>query len=181
MFERKVLVMDDTHAPPKNDLKAPDVTRRCLLASLLTAYTASLIPWALAQPVDGPDHGAFVAASAIIAGRQTLDAQQAKRLYDALIADDKNFPTMVRELLTLIEQRKIDPLQLQQTLDREQSPLAGVPRKIAAAWFLGIVGAGAKARCLAYETALNAIIVSDVLKPPTYAYGAYGSWTTKPT
>lgn len=165
---------------PDNVLGAPAVTRRCLLASLLTAYTASLIPWALAQPVDNADQGAFLAISAILAGRQSLDAQQAKRLYDALKADDEGFPKMARELLTQINQRKIDPLQLQQILDRENSPLAGVPRKIATAWFLGVVGAGAKARCLAYETALNAIIVSDVLKPPTYAYGVYGSWTAKP-
>lgn len=151
-----------------------------MLASLLTTYTASLIPWALAQSVDDPDQGAFLAVSAIIAGRQSLDASQAKRLYDALSADDKDFPAMTRELLTVINQRKIDPLQLQQILDREKSPLAEVPRKIATAWFLGIVGGGAKARCLAYETALNAIIVSDVLKPPTYAYGVYGSWIAKP-
>jgi hypothetical protein len=44
---------------------------------------------------------------------------------------------------------------------------------------MGIVGSGDKARCLAYETALNAIVVEDVLKPPTYAYGTYGSWTRK--
>ena len=37
-----------------------------------------------------------------------------------------------------------------------------------------------KARCLAFETALNAEVVADVLKPPTYAYGAYGSWMRKP-
>lgn len=172
--------MGSPAATPRDHLKISAVTRRCVVASLLTGYTASLIPWALAQSADGPDQGAFMAVSAIIAGRQSLDAGQAKRLYDALSADDKNFPAMVRELLTLINQRRIDPLQLQKILDSEKSPFAGVPRKIAAAWFLGIVGEGAKARCLAYEKALNAIIVSDVLKPPTYAYGVYGSWTAKP-
>jgi hypothetical protein len=45
---------------------------------------------------------------------------------------------------------------------------------------MGIVGDGAKARCLAYEKALNAVIVADVLKPPSYAYDAYGSWAAKP-
>ena len=45
---------------------------------------------------------------------------------------------------------------------------------------LGVVGSGEGARCVAYETALNAVIVADVLKPPTYAYGAYGSWSAKP-
>ena len=62
-----------------------------------------------------------------------------------------------------------------------RSPLATLPRKIVSAWFLGIVGSGEQARCIAYETALNAVIVADVLKPPTYAYGVYGSWEKKPT
>lgn len=81
----------------------------------------------------------------------------------------------------LINERKIDPLDLQKVLDAEHPELAPLPRKIATAWFMGIVGSAEAARCLAYETALNAVIVADVLKPPTYAYGAYGSWARKPT
>ncbi len=65
-------------------------------------------------------------------------------------------------------------------MQRAFSPLAALPRKIATAWFMGIVGSGEKARCIAYESALNAVIVQDVLKPPTYAYGVYGSWAKKP-
>ncbi len=155
--------------------------RRLVLAGLLTAYTASLIPWALAQQVPDADRGAFAALSALLAGRSSLDASQAQRLYDALVADDPGFPAATRALLELINERKVDLLQLQQVLDNERSPLAALPRKIVTAWFLGIVGEGEKARCLAFEHALNAVVVSDVLKPPTYAYGPYGSWTRKPT
>lgn len=155
-------------------------TRRRLLAGMLSAYTASLIPWALAQPVRDDKQGAFLAVSAILVGRTALDAVQAKRIYDALTAGDAEFPKKAQALLALIEQRKIDPLQLQKTLDTENSALADTPRKIATAWFLGVVGDGVKARALAYETALNAVIVSDVLKPPTYCYGTYGSWGKKP-
>ena len=168
---------DSTAVTPEH----PDPTRRALLAGLLSAYTASLIPWAVAQPVGDSDQGAFVALSAIIAGRQSLDAEMAKRLYAALTAEDSGFPAASRKLLALINERKIDPMQLQQVLDAEQSPLASLPRKIATAWFLGIVGSGEKARTLAYEDALNAVIVGDVLKPPTYCYGVYGSWAKKPT
>lgn len=156
-------------------------TRRRLLVGMLSAYTASLIPWALAQPVADDKQGAFVAVSAILVGRTTLDAIQATRLYDALTANDADFPKKAQALLALIEQRKIDPLQLQQTLDAENSDLADTPRKIASAWLLGIVGSGEKARVYAYETAINAEIVSDILKPPTYCYGTYGSWAKKPT
>lgn len=156
------------------------LSRRALLAGLLTTHTLALIPWAAAQSIDDAGHGAFLAVSAILAGRQTLDAVQAKRLYDALVADDPGFPAASQSLLTLINDRKIDPLQLQSVLDQEKSTIAGLPRIIATAWFLGIVGQGEKARCIAFETALNAQIVSDVIKPPTYAYGAYGSWSRKP-
>jgi len=159
----------------------PDPSRRQLLGGLLGAYAASLIPWALAQPVADADRGAFAAVSALLAGRQSLDAVQATRLYDALATDDAGFPAAVRALLALINERKIDPFRLQKVLDAERSPLATLPRKIVSAWFLGIVGSGEQARCIAYETALNAVIVADVLKPPTYAYGVYGSWEKKPT
>ena len=157
-----------------------DPARRRLLAGLLTAYTASLIPWALAQPAPHADRGAFTALSAILVGRQALDAVQTTRLYDALAAANPSFPADVQALLTLINERHIDPLQLQGVLDGEHSPLAPLPRSIMSAWALGVVGSGEGARCVAYETALNAAIVADVLKPPTYAYGAYGSWSAKP-
>ena len=157
-----------------------DPTRRRLLAGLLTAYTASLIPWALAQPAPHADIGAFTALSAILVGRQALDAVQASRLYDALVAVQPNFPADAQALLTLINDRHIDPQQLQGVLDGEHSPLAPLPRSILGAWALGVVGTGKDARCIAYETALNAVMVADVLKPPTYAYGAYGSWASKP-
>jgi hypothetical protein len=158
----------------------PDPSRRTLLGALLSVSTAALIPWALAEPVADGASGAFLALSAIIAGRQALDRVQAGRLYAALCADDTTFAAGVQALLALINERRIAPGVLQQTLDAEHAPLAALPRKVATAWFAGIVGSGARARCLAYETALNAQIVADVLKPPSYAYGVYGSWTTKP-
>jgi hypothetical protein len=155
-------------------------SRRRLLGGLLTTYTASLIPWALAQPTRQPDRAAFTALSTILVGRQTLDATQTARLYDALAADDAHFPADVQALLTLINQRRLDPLHLQNVLDTGHSPLTLLPRKILSAWYLGVIGSGGEARCINYETALNAVAVADVLKPPTYAYGAYGSWANKP-
>jgi hypothetical protein len=162
-------------------IDTPNPVRRGLLAGFVCAYTATLIPWALAQEVSDADKGPFLALSAILAGRQSLDAIQADRLYAALVADDGEFPAKTKALLDMIEQRKIDPLQLQKVLDDEKSPQSALPRRIVTAWYMGIVGEGPKARCLAFETALNAEAVADVLKPPTYAYGPYGSWTRIPT
>ncbi|MBN8714232.1 MAG: hypothetical protein J0H50_09715 [Xanthomonadales bacterium] len=168
----------DSVSASRDDPSNP--SRRRLLAGLLTAYTASLIPWALAQPAPSAERGAFTALSAILVGRQALDAAQATRLYDALATVHPRFPADARALLALINERHIDPLQLQGVLDDEQSPLAPLPRSIMRAWTLGVVGSGADAHCVAYETALDAVMVADVLKPPTYAYGTYGSWSSKP-
>ena len=164
-----------------NNTAPSNPARRHLLVSLLSAYTATWVPWALAQPITDAKQGSFIALSALLAGRRSLDTALAARLYEALIAEDKGFPDAAQALLTLINDKKIDPLQLQKMLDDEKSPLAPLPRKIVTAWYLGVVGSGKNARVLAYEHALNATIVSDVLKPPTYAYGVYGSWAKKPT
>ena len=161
-------------------LDTHDPTRRLLLCGVVSAYAASLIPWALAQEATHAHNGAFLALSAILAGRQSLDSAQAQRLYAGLVADDPGFPAAAQSLLDMIEKRKIDPMQLQKMLDDEKSPLKELPLRIVTAWYMGIVGDGAKARCLAFETALNAEAVADVLRPPTYAYGVYGSWTSKP-
>lgn len=159
---------------------SPSVQRRVVLAGLLGTFTASLVPWALAQTAPNADQGTFMGLSAILVGRQALDSAHAKRLYDALVNDDAGFPAATQALLTLINERKIDPANLHQVLTDEKSALAPVAQNIARAWFMGIVGSGDKARALAYETALNAEIVQDQLKPPTYAYGTYGSWAKQP-
>lgn len=157
-----------------------DHGRRRLLAGMVTAYTASLIPWALAAPVTDAAQGTFVALSAILVGRKVLDADLATRLHAALVAVQPGFDKDSQALLDLIDAQHIDPAQLQQSLDGSKSPLAPLPRKIMRAWCLGLVGEGEATRCVAYENALDAVMVSDVLKPPTYAYGPYGSWSKPP-
>lgn len=178
--------LNDTPESPSPSLDIPcssppeNPSRRRVLASLLAACTAAHIPWALAQPVTDDKQGAFLALSAIIAGRQSLDTAMAQRLYAALSQHQTGFPEAAQALLKLINEQSIEPMLLQKALDDQKSPLAPLPRLIAAAWFMGIVGTGKDAQCIAYEHALNAQMVADVLKPPTYAYGAYGSWSKKP-
>ncbi|CAM5199536.1 hypothetical protein CDEF62S_03639 [Castellaniella defragrans] len=162
------------------DSPPPSPRRRRLLAGFVGAYTATLVPWALAQPVRNDRQGSFLALSAIIAGRQSLNADMADRIFEALGNESPDFPADAADLLQLIEERSIAPLQLQQVLDGEKSRLAALPRKIATAWLLGVIGTGKSAYVIAYEHALNAQMVADVLKPPTYAYGPYGSWTRNP-
>lgn len=58
--------------------------------------------------------------------------------------------------------------------------MAAIPRQIVTAWYVGVVGESTQAQCLAYEQALMSVVTEDKLRPPTYAYGAYGSWQEKP-
>jgi hypothetical protein len=177
--KRERIVMGERECQAHGDVW-PDPTRRALLAGLVVGYIASYFPWSFAQAQRGAAGGAFLSVSKILTGRIVLDATQATRLYDALVIEDARFAEDVQALLALINERNVDPLQLQQLLDAEKSPLATVPKRIVTGWYMGIVGSGQKARALAYENALNAVVVSDVLKPPTYCYGEYGSWSVKP-
>jgi hypothetical protein len=152
--------------------------RSIVLGGVAATCSASLIAVAHGQPAAG--YAAFLGLSSKIAGRQVLDLQLARRLYAGLVEDDRNFEITVQALYSLLAGDRIQLPDLQKTLDDQKSPLANIPHKIASAWFLGIVGGGPRVRVLAYENALNAVIVSDVLKPPTYAYGVYGSWSAKP-
>ncbi|MBK3745184.1 hypothetical protein G3A39_39035 [Paraburkholderia aspalathi] len=163
---------------PQHD--RPDLTRRLLLFGIASAYTVSWVPWSLAEAATDGEFATFMALSAVLSGHETLDEAHGQRLYAALVADDPDFPKASKSLLDIIQQRTIDPLQLQKLLDGENTPLAALPQRILTAWYMGIVGDGPNARCLAFETALNAQAVADVLRPPTYAYGAYGSWTRNP-
>ncbi|MFF7710711.1 sugar dehydrogenase complex small subunit [Pseudomonas sp. NPDC007930] len=156
----------------------PPANRRTLLKALLAAYAAGLLP-ALAAPPAADEQAAFLALSAYLVGRDYLDPAQGRPLFEALCADAGDFPARCLALLGQIHDRQLPPETLQRTLDAERSPLAGLPRQVLRAWLAGVVGDGARARCLAYETALNAQMVADVLRPPSYAYGAYGSWAER--
>jgi Membrane bound FAD containing D-sorbitol dehydrogenase len=158
----------------------PDPDRRTLLTGLTATYLFSYFPAVIAQPADAAPRDAFMAVSRILTGRPTLDPDQAARLYEALVADAPGFPADVQALRSFLDERKIDPIQLQSTLDAEQSPLTAVPRSIVKAWYTGIVGEAERARCITFETSLMHVAVADRLNPPSYCYGSYGSWMDQP-
>ena len=170
----------DNPERPQGTAYSPDPVRRALLTSLLAASAASVIPSAFAAPTGDAAQNAFISASQILTGQSSLDPEQASLLYNALIADDTQFVSGVQALAKILGQPNIDLLQLQHVLDNENSPVAALPRKIVTAWYTGIVGEGEKARCITYETALMNVVVADKLQPPSYCYGAPGSWAEKP-
>jgi hypothetical protein len=152
--------------------------RRALLFGALGATaTAFSVPWALSRSADALGT-TFVPVSSYLLGRQVLDVGLAGRLHAALVDVFPEFPSTLQSLAELIAREPVEPLYLQALLDTAHPALAPWPRRIARAWAVGVVGDGKNARCVAYESALNAVIVADVLKPPTYAYGGYGSWSS---
>jgi hypothetical protein len=157
----------------------PLVARRTVFATVAVAYAASFIPRTWAGSPD-PSYSAFVTVSEYLTGHPVLDGALAMRAYSALAGDDEGFKGQVQSLSTLIAAQKPDPMTLQAILDGKKSPLAALPRKIVKAWYLGVVGDGDKARCIAFENNLTNRAVADHLRPPSYCFGTYGSWVQKP-
>lgn len=157
-----------------------DPSRRSLLLTVAFGYAISSMPRALAASADAGAYADFLTVSNFLTGKVSLDASLAARLFEALSLDDSGFSEHVQALRKLIDDRKIDPLQLQAVLENDKSALSTLPRRIATAWFLGIVGQGEHARCIAFEENLTNAAVKDKLAPPSYCFGAYGSWAQKP-
>jgi hypothetical protein len=133
---------------------------------------------AAAAQATAPD--AFLNVSRVITGRAALDPTQANRLYAGLVATVASFAEQLNGLAAFIAANPSAPGQLQASLDAANAPFAKLPRQIATAWYVGVVGAGPLARCITYETSLMNVVVADRLKPPSYAYGPYGAWSRNP-
>ena len=169
---------------------APDPTRRVVLGAILASYVCAFIPGPLAHaqtatsgggtdaPRAAPD--AFLSVTHYLTGRSSIDTAHAGRLYAALVAVDPAFDTKLHDLAAFIAQNRPEPGALQAMLDDAKASYAKVPKDIATAWYVGVVGSGVAARCVSFETSLMYVIVADRLKPPSYAYGPYASWGRNP-
>lgn len=172
--------MMDLISKPRSDDRSHDPLRRSLLVTFVFGYTAFMMPRAFSATDDKAAYGDFVAVSQFLTGHPSLDEAQAVRLFNAMSEDDFGFAEKVQSLRALIDSRHPDPMQLQGVLEFEKSALSRLPRMITHAWYLGVVGEGKRARCLAFEDNLTNIAVKDKLAPPSYCFGAYGSWAAKP-
>ncbi|MOA10784.1 Fructose dehydrogenase small subunit precursor [compost metagenome] len=161
------------------------LNRRRILGGALVAGAAGLVPWALAQtaasgtasqaPVD-----AFMGLSKYLSELGDLDAAMGKRLLAAHLQLDPGWGERMQALWAWVQAEKVGLAQLNAALKSQDAGWAKLPAQLMQGWYLGIVGDGKNTRVVAYEFALNARTVSDQLKPPTYAYGGYGSWTVNP-
>jgi len=132
-------------------------------------------------PAGGQDAAAqvFMRVSQTLIGRQDLNAALAQALHEALAAATPGYGSALD---------KLDAILARQMPGQDQPPAFAADEKDAQAlrlallegWYLGVVGKGPNARCLAYIDALSNRLVADVLTPPSYAYGPCGSWQARP-
>jgi Membrane bound FAD containing D-sorbitol dehydrogenase len=160
--------MDGSNAPLGEDVGF-DPRRRALLTSMAAASLFPAIAPARAQTTDAQD--AFLAVSTYLTGRPSLDPDHAALLLEALAADTPQFETDLRRLRAWIEEHETGAHELQRALDAEASALASLPRKIVTAWYTGVVGEGARARCVTFETSLMHQVVADWLNRRVTATG----------
>lgn len=155
--------------------------RRDWLIGAAAATTVVVIPWKFAGSAEPPPgQTGFMRLSQYLTGRSALDAAMGQRIYATLLADNGQFAEQSQQLLRLIESRNLATEGITSALASEKPELSPLPSQIMTAWYMGVVGSGVQARVLAFEHALNAQAVADQLKPPTYAYGAPGSWSLAP-
>ena len=156
--------------------------RRHFLGGALAASAVQLVPssWA-ATAHSATASSSFMALSQYLTARSDLSVKLGVRMQAALQALDSNFASQADALWRWIQSQNIALDQLHARVKAEKPELAAVPTQVMQVWYLGIAGSGNQTRVVAYEFALNAQTVSDKLKPPTYSYGVYGSWTANPT
>ncbi|MGI4861307.1 MAG: sugar dehydrogenase complex small subunit [Janthinobacterium lividum] len=182
--------MRDSDSPAAH-AEVPSLIRRSLLGGLFFSSVASFFPWSVAgaqraaatvAPAVPPAAAspAFLRVSRLLTGRTTLDVAQAARLHAGLVAAQPDYLAQLRDLDAFIVQHEATAGALQALLDAAHAPFAGLPRQVAIAWYVGVVGTGAGARCVTYETSLMNVLVADQVTPASYAYGPYGSWARPP-
>ena len=154
--------------------------RRYLLGGVLAAGVVQLTPWRLATASTSGNSG-FMALSAYLTQRDDLDPKLGARMQAAWQELDDKFNANVDALWQWIDSNQVALADLNTKLQAEKPELAKVPAQVMQIWWQGIAGSGTQVRVVTYEHALNAQAVADKLRPPSYAYGHYGSWSQNPT
>jgi hypothetical protein len=186
--------MKKLFASPADEEAAPNAGRRFILGGLLASYVVSFMGVAevraasdatsagsVTNETSSSAFAAFVSVSELLTGRATLDNHQAQRLYSALaLAYAASFNAQLGQLAGFIAEHGCTADNLQSLLDAAHAPFASLAASIATAWYVGVAGTGVAARCVTYEASLMNVVVADRLKPPSYAYGPYGSWGINP-
>ena len=162
------------------------LTRREAVLSVALAAAASSAASVLPSPswAQGSNwaqgQNDFSAVSQVLTGRASLDPALRDALLARFMAQDEQFPAKLRALRQLTDRFGHDPEAFGAQLKNDGADLAALRGQILQGWYLGVVGEGEKAVCVTYTGALANAAVADVLRPPSYAYGEYGSWKSQP-
>ena len=159
----------------------------CAAAAAL-AFTSSArfgmpfgIPSAFADAPAGGGLDAFLALSQHLTARTSFNPVLGKRVYDALVHSDSQFPQNVGALNTWLQGHGGVPSDtVTQALQTDQPVLAKTVSAIMRAWYLGLVGEMPHVQVVAYESALMFDPVKDVLTIPSYCRDVPFYWTQKP-
>ena len=153
--------------------------RRHLLGGALVAGALQSLALRPASADEAP--ASFLALSAYLTERDQLDTALGARILAAMNALNPGSGAKVDELWQWIQDEGVALKALNDRVKADKPQLAGLAQQVMQGWYQGILGGGTKVRVVAYEHALNAQVVADKLRPPSYAYGGYGSWSANPT
>jgi hypothetical protein len=133
-----------------------------------------------ASSANDADFAAFMRLSQYLTGKASLDIEIGHAIFAGLVDGDPHIAQQIAQLNDFVASSKTPANGLQQVLDSSQPALANVPKRIVPAWYLGVVGTGAKARTVAYEQALMYPPIADVIVMPSFARGVPGYWAQPP-
>lgn len=154
--------------------------RRHVLGGALAMGALASLRWADAATPDAAS-ASFMALSAYLTERQNLDAAIGARLLAAQKAVDSSVPAKLDALWAWVSSQQVPLADLNARVAADKPAFAGLAAQVMQLWYQGIAGSGTNTRVVNYEYALNAQVVGDKLRPPSYAYGGYGSWASNPT
>jgi hypothetical protein len=175
-------------SPPADYRPHPGISskRRLIMTSVIAA--AAVPTWSLLHAAEGTPSplppaipsAAFLTVSQFLTGHASLDQGLARRLYKVFTAQDPAFTEHVQALADFIAKSTPTTDNLLTELQSNAPTLAKLPQALMQGWYLGIVGSGAKAQCVAYVDSLSNVATVAYVRPPSYSYGQYGSWAAQP-
>jgi len=158
------------------------LSRRAVLKAGAIAVAASAVfslsplSKVLADTLSEDVFADFMAVSQPLCGKQVLDPQVGKVLFQALTQGNPGFAPLLAPFKQWLSERAQSTRNLTADLNAQRKDLALVPALMTRAWYLGVVGNHA----YAYEQALMYPPIKDMVVLPTYARGAPGYWEAKP-
>lgn len=166
-------------------MKPSNIARRRALqmvgAAMLSGVAGSLLSATRTRSfakADGAALTVFTKVSGVLTGKPGFDLALAMGLYQALRQTTLDFDAGLLALQASLEQGAGADGML--AFDEQHKPQQALAQAILQAWYLGVAGKGAKALCVAYIETLSNRAVSAELVPPSYSYGACGSWQARP-